>query len=206
MGPSRNGIELGRLTSRLQANRARRPAALDRRLAHRYEFADEAVRRRILTGVREGQGRTAASERLATTFSPTVFRALAKEDVDTLRPRVAALARMDDVSSETTLGQAFDMALAHLSHNYRNEYYFKSQLVSKVIFGRHSPRTASALVEVPMGRSCADLMILNGTSSVYEIKTDLDDFARLAGQLESYMTRADRVHVVVSDSRAKCAE
>jgi hypothetical protein len=57
-----------------------------------------------------------------------------------------------------------------------------------------------------MGKSCADLMIVNGTSTIYEVKTDLDDFARLSGQVLDYSSRAEHVNVVVSEARAKTAE
>jgi hypothetical protein len=178
----------------------------DRQPRGRRQFDDQTSRGLIVSSVTAGRGRTVASERLATTFSPAVLRGLAKEDIEAVKPRVSALAQMDNVLNDTTLGEAFDMAFRHLSDNYRNEYYFKTQLISKIVFGRHSPRTAAAMLEVPMGRSCADLMILNGTSSIYEIKTDYDDFGRLASQIESYTTRADLVHVVVSESRGEAAE
>lgn len=150
--------------------------------------------------------RTVEVERMATTFSTAVFRALSRAELSAPLARLSFIAHAHDATPEMTLGDAFDSAFARLSAEYRNEYFFKTQLISKVIFGRHSPRTAAALLELPMGGSCADLVIVNGTSTVYEIKTDLDDFSRLDGQIRSYSTRAEHVNVVVSDTRAAAAE
>ena len=57
-----------------------------------------------------------------------------------------------------------------------------------------------------MGRSVADLVILNGTTTTYEVKTDLDHFTRLATQLSDYAQHTEHVNVVVSDKRAASAE
>jgi hypothetical protein len=100
----------------------------------------------------------------------------------------------------------FDEALSHLVRDYRNEYVFKNAIVSKIIFGRHRPTTASAILELPLGSSFADVAVFNGTSSVYEVKTDLDSFARLRSQVADYETRVEFVHLVVSDKRSVAAE
>jgi hypothetical protein len=104
-----------------------------------------------------------------------------------------------------SLGEAFDLAHRLLQQQYRAEYVYKNELISKIVFGRHSPKTASALLELRMGSSCADLVIVNGTSTTYEIKTDLDQFTRLRQQLEDYSTRTEFVYVVTSERRAEIA-
>ncbi|MEP7765025.1 sce7726 family protein [Sanguibacter sp. 25GB23B1] len=104
-----------------------------------------------------------------------------------------------------TLADAFDKAHAIESRAARREYYFKNLIVSRMIFGRHSPRTAAALLELRAGRSIADVVILNGTSTAYEIKTDFDDFTRLPAQISDYAKAFERVCVVVSSNRAQAA-
>jgi hypothetical protein len=145
------------------------------------------------------------ARRLASVFSTRVFRALAAERPEDVTARLAPLAALD-APSTATLGERFEEAHRRLVASYRSEYVFKNTLVSKIVFGKHRPATASAILEMPMGDSEADLLVLNGTSTVYEIKTDLDQFTRLNGQLRDYCTRADRVYVVTSDARAAAAE
>jgi hypothetical protein len=105
-----------------------------------------------------------------------------------------------------TVGHGFESLYAQLEREYRSEYFFKNAIVSKVVFGRHSPRTTSALLELPMGNSYADIVILNGTTTTYEIKTDLDHFGRLGSQLRDYSSRTEYVYVVTSEARAAAAE
>lgn len=139
---------------------------------------------------------------LAAAFSPVVLRRLARKEPASTDARIGVIASLLANHPTGTLGEAFDAAHRILARSYRSEYVFKNELISRIIFGRHSPRTASALVEQHMGSSCADVLVLNGTSTVYEIKTDLDDFSRLSGQLESYSTRAEYVFVASSMTRA----
>jgi hypothetical protein len=145
--------------------------------------------------------------RLSSVFSTSVFGNLAAPQASVAADRLRVLQVLEEASDTSlTLGDAFDAALAQLCHSYRNEYFYKNNLVSKIVFGRHSVRTASALTEVPAGRSIADLVIFNGTSTVYEIKTDLDSFNRLPAQLDDYQSRFEHVYVVTSMERASDAQ
>ena len=83
---------------------------------------------------------------------------------------------------------------------YRNEYFYKNTLLNKLLLGVHSLNTTSALTEVPVGKSKADFILINGCATVYEIKTELDNFDRLMGQLEDYYKAFSRVIVVTSES------
>ena len=148
-----------------------------------------------------------SAERLASAFSTAVFKELAQSVPDiSARKRIALIAQYGSAHSDASLGDAFENAYKLLLRDYRNEYVFKNGLVSKIIFGKYSPRTASALMELRMGRSWADVMVVNGTSTTYEIKTDLDQFGRLASQLADYTSRSEFVNVVTSDKRASNAE
>lgn len=145
--------------------------------------------------------------RLSSVFSTSVFGNLAAPQAGVAAERLRVLQDLEEANDALlTLGDAFDAALALLCRAYRNEYFFKNNLVSKIVLGRHSARTASALMEVPAGRSIADLVIFNGTSTAYEIKTDLDSFTRLPAQLDDYRSRFEHVNVVTSIERAPDAE
>jgi hypothetical protein len=150
---------------------------------------------------------TQCSSDVSSVFSTSVFSALGAPQDGLAAARLGVLTHL--VAQEglsASLASAFDKAHERLSESYRNEYFYKNTIISKVIFGRHSARTASALLELPSGSSVADLVIFNGTSTAYEIKTDLDSFARLPSQLADYMTRFEHVNVVTSISRAAAAE
>ena len=87
----------------------------------------------------------------------------------------------------------------HLKKEYQNEYFYKNTLLNKLLIGVHSPRTTTALTEVPVGNSKADFILINGKAVVYEIKTSLDNFDRLDGQIRDYYKAFSRVVVVTSE-------
>lgn len=88
---------------------------------------------------------------------------------------------------------------SYLKNNYRNEYYYKNTLLNKLLLGLHSVRTTTALTEVPIAKSKADFILINGKAVVYEIKTPLDNFDRLMGQIEDYYKVFTRVVVVTGE-------
>lgn len=90
-----------------------------------------------------------------------------------------------------------------LNNEYRNEYYYKNTLLNKLLLGIHSPATTIALSEVPVGKSKADFILINGKAVVYEIKTELDNLDRLESQLVDYSKAFSNVCVVTSESSYK---
>lgn len=104
-----------------------------------------------------------------------------------------------DCSGKTN-GECISEIYQYLKSEYQNEYYYKNTLLNKLLLGIHSPRTTTALTEVPVGKSKADFILINGKAVVYEIKTALDNFDRLDGQINDYYRAFSRVIVVTSES------
>jgi len=108
---------------------------------------------------------------------------------------------LSEVSLQLPLRDFFDSAYCYLKRNYRNEYVYKNVLAQKIVLGIHSLTTSTMLSELRAGTSKADVVVLNGTSTVYEIKSELDSFARLASQIASYQKVFDKVVVITSEER-----
>lgn len=87
-----------------------------------------------------------------------------------------------------------------LDKHYRNEYFYKNTMLNKLLLGRHSLNTSTALSEVWINRSKADFVMINGKAVVYEIKTDLDNLERLENQINDYYKVFGNVEIVVSES------
>jgi len=87
-----------------------------------------------------------------------------------------------------------------MSKFYRNEYFYQNTLLNKLLIGKHSVNTTTALTQIPIGKSKADFILINGKATVYEIKTELDSFDRLETQLRDYFKAFNRVCVVTSES------
>ena len=87
----------------------------------------------------------------------------------------------------------------YMSKNYRNEYFYQNTLFNKLLLGRHSLKTTTALSQIPIERSKADFILINGNAVVYEIKTELDTFDRLSTQLNDYYKAFNYVYVVTCE-------
>ncbi|MGJ7975971.1 sce7726 family protein [Providencia hangzhouensis] len=95
-----------------------------------------------------------------------------------------------------TLRDVFISYFDKLKNNYRNEYVYKSAIVNKIIFGRHSPRTSSTSIELPVNNSIVDVAIFNGCSTAYEIKSEYDTPKRLSTQTIDYLDVFEKVYIV----------
>jgi hypothetical protein len=100
-------------------------------------------------------------------------------------------------------------AISHIysviDREYRNEYFYKNTLLNKLLLGRHSVNTTTALTEIPVGKSKADFIMINGIGHVYEVKTGLDNFDRLETQTRDYYRAFDHVSIVTDDANYKKA-
>lgn len=83
--------------------------------------------------------------------------------------------------------------------SYPNEATIKANFINGILLPQ-SPKTVS-IFELPIGKSRVDMCKVNGHSAAYEIKTDLDTFYRLEGQLKDYFDVFESVYVVTSEAR-----
>lgn len=106
----------------------------------------------------------------------------------------------DQCAEDATVGDAFDFAFSVLkTSGLRDEYVYRAALTHKVLMGTHSLKTACMLNEFRAGACKADLAILNGTATVYEIKSERDSLARLANQVKNYKKVFARVYVIAAE-------
>jgi len=62
------------------------------------------------------------------------------------------------------------------------------------------------LQEVRIGKNIADMVVVNGKSIAYEIKTEFDTFVRLEAQLTNYLKVFDKVIMIISENHLKKLE
>lgn len=93
-----------------------------------------------------------------------------------------------------------------LEKRYQNEYFYKNTILNKLLLGVHKTNTTTALTEIPVGKSKVDFVLINGKAVAYEIKTPLDNFDRLKGQLNDYYKAFSRVAVVTSEDHYEEAQ
>lgn len=110
----------------------------------------------------------------------------------------------DDCASDLPVADAFDKAFSILRRSgCRDEYVYRAALTHNILLGTHSLNSASMLTEFRACSSKADVVILNGTATVYEIKSERDSLIRLSGQLADYQKVFAKVYVIAGESHVQ---
>lgn len=103
--------------------------------------------------------------------------------------------------SRATVAEGFEAAFSVLRRaGLRDEYVYRAAITHKVLMGKHSLNSACMLTEFRTGACRADLVILNGTATVYEIKSERDSLVRIATQVSNYRKVFAAVNVITSSS------
>ncbi|HEY3325798.1 MAG TPA: sce7726 family protein, partial [Novimethylophilus sp.] len=100
---------------------------------------------------------------------------------------------------ETKVADFYDALFMQLHNDYRHEYIYKNAIAEKVLLGKHNLNTAFMLTEFAVDCCKADVVVLNGTSHVYEIKSEMDNFDRLERQLNAYKKMFDLITVITTE-------
>lgn len=144
---------------------------------------------------------------LSRLFSASVLREMAEKGNSPLFARLlvdTGLLTRQASAAMRTVSAAFEAAFADLSQlGMRDEYVYRAALTHKILLGVHSLNTASMLTEFRVGTSKADVVILNGTSTVYEIKSERDSLARLENQLNNYRKVFAKIYVITAESHVQ---
>jgi hypothetical protein len=138
-------------------------------------------------------------------FSSSVVQEMAKRGRSPLFARLASQSRLPILLSPSACVSAlFDAAFVLLKREgYRHEYIYKAALAHKILLGIHSLQTASMLNEFRVGGCKADVAILNGTATVYEIKSERDSLNRLERQVAAYATVFAKVYVIAAEGHVQ---
>lgn len=104
---------------------------------------------------------------------------------------------IDPPDESEPLKRWFNFFYEQLRRKYRCEYVYKNALTRDLYLAElHSRKNSLLINEFRSGQSRADVVIINGTSTAYEIKSKYDSLARLDQQIEDYKKIFDRVVVV----------
>lgn len=141
---------------------------------------------------------------LAALFSAGVLNKLVSDGAEVRAKRIVRQSRLlsELYEENISLQELFSSAYELLKRNYRSEYIYKNSLVKSILQQRHILQNSFIVPEFNVGLSKADLAVFNGTSTVYEIKSDLDNTAKLNRQLASYLEVFDKVFLVTHQALA----
>ena len=135
-------------------------------------------------------------------FSASVVKELARKGKSPLFSRlVKDSTLLDYIHQSALVRDLFDVAFSLLKKkNFRHEYIYKAAITHKILLGTHSLQTSVMLNEFRTGISKADVAILNGTTTVYEIKSERDSLARLPQQVASYREVFANVNIITGQN------
>ena len=129
-------------------------------------------------------------------FSRSVFSRLTKFDDLSAINQVGRAYDREWIDDKMTYAEYLDWMYKALSTLYRTEYVYKNVLTNRIV-SKNRGRNISIFNEFRVGDSIADIATFNGSSCVYEIKTELDSPKRLEGQQESYFKFFQECYLVV---------
>jgi hypothetical protein len=90
-------------------------------------------------------------------------------------------------------------AYSELSKKYRCQYVYKTVLIN-MLLKKYGTENSLIINEFRVGGSVADMVLFNGTSKAFEIKTELDSDKRLNSQLSDYSKIFKESYIVIPES------
>lgn len=88
-----------------------------------------------------------------------------------------------------------------LEKNYQNEYVFKNSFLNEWLINEIGHNNTKVFNEFRVGNAVADLVMFNGISKVFEIKTEFDSTKRLNLQIENYSKAFNQIFLIVPESK-----
>lgn len=120
-------------------------------------------------------------------FSTTYFSKLLKnDDYSFINTKIMKYDQLLVGKEILTYHDYIKFIYKELSKQYRNEYIFKNTFINELLINKYGLKDTIAINEFRVGDSIADIVLFNGTSKAFEIKTELDSNKRLIGQLSDY--------------------
>ncbi|WP_445403255.1 sce7726 family protein [Acinetobacter vivianii] len=137
---------------------------------------------------------------MASAFSKSVLNDLSKRGKSKKFDLIVNSLKDLDVNGKT-YAEIYDYFYEKMIKNYRNEYIYKNAIANKIVLGRHKYKKVSYFTEQFIWGAIADVVVANGTTTAYEIKTEYDSFIRLDNQVNIYSKVFDHVNIVIPESK-----
>ncbi len=137
---------------------------------------------------------------LSKVFSPPIFQKIVREeDFIPFEKKITKYFFENSCNSNLDIIKTL---YKFLQKQYRCEYIYKNNLFINII-EEHGLKDTLTINELKVGISKADLVLLNGSIRIYEIKTELDGLSKLSKQLNDYQKFANKVYIVTDEKYAK---
>lgn len=134
----------------------------------------------------------------STIFSSTSFLKLLKDDdLGFINSKVKRFDETKLLAGEfITYSDYIHYVYSELSKKYRNEYFYKNSFINYKLLKEYGVKDTVVINEFKVGNSIADIVLFNGSSKAFEIKTELDSSRRLQGQIADYTKIFDYCYII----------
>lgn len=105
-----------------------------------------------------------------------------------------------DILRCATYSDLLKKSYSVISKYYRCEYVYKNELI-KLLLKKYGTRNSVYFNEFRVGNSIADMVMFNGESKAFEIKTEYDTPRRLDKQMDDYKRFFDKCYIIVPESK-----
>ena len=137
----------------------------------------------------------------ASIFSSTSFARLLKyEDYDFINKKIERYDSNKIGKNIITYSDYIRYAYNSLKKEYRCEYIYKNEIINELLIKKYGTIDTVVINEFKVGNSVADMVLFNGTSKAFEIKTELDSERRLNGQISDYTKIFKECYIVTHES------
>lgn len=114
--------------------------------------------------------------------------------IDRYRPEIS-------VSGNTSYLQYLKHIYGILEQHYQNEYIIKNSFLNEWLISELGKMDSIVFNEFRVGDAIADLVMFNGVSKAFEIKTEYDTDQRLDLQLQNYRRAFNQIYLIVPESK-----
>lgn len=134
-------------------------------------------------------------------FSSISFQKLLQnDDYSFLNTRIERFDKPKVGKGINTYHDYIQFIYKELIKKYRSEYVYKNTFINNLLLDKYGVKNTIAINEFRVGNSIADIVMFNGTSKAFEIKTELDSNKRLGGQLADYTKIFKQCYVITHES------
>lgn len=134
-------------------------------------------------------------------FSRSVAELWIKSNFDSINYKIERYDSKWQNSSNATYLDYLKYVYQILEKNYQNEYIFKNSFLNEWLIKEIGHNNTKVFNEFRVGNAVADLVMFNGKSKVFEIKTEFDSSKRLNLQIENYSKAFNQIFLIVPESK-----
>ena len=110
------------------------------------------------------------------------------------------------ISENTTYLQYLKKVYRVLENHYQNEYIIKNSFLNEWLIKELGSNNSIVFNEFRVGNAKADLVMFNGVSRAFEIKTEYDSDQRLDFQLNNYQKAFNEIYLIIPESKLSIYE